>query len=676
VNATLSAVHAPDREAPPVLDWIRERVTLRVRRRLAWHRHLDAESDADPLVALSLDTREGEARFYESQDELLALGRRLAEVEADLQECSDDQSRLSPLFRLVRDLELTPLELDLLQAGVALELAPALGPAFLRLVGVPGVTEALVRRIFGHPPEPLLHPDGALLRWRLVTAHDIGPGAPPLLHVDPQFSSWLSGHAPLHVTLHGVVRVATVREPLTSWPIRQTAAAIVGHIEAGAPVRLVVAGIPGSGRRSFAASVLRSLGPAGLLVDSTAIADSNWPERCLLLARQTRLTGAIPIMELVATRAGSDLAAQLDLSILVCAPHERPMPVEHVIDLRVELPMPGLDERAALWRRLVPTSRTWPQDSLDGIARRYALPVGDLAAIGLRRPATPDAANELCRDYSRHRLGELGHVLRCSFRMADLVVPTKVRDHLAEFIFEARDRVAFWERPEVQRLYPRGTGLVTLFTGPAGTGKTMAAQVLAAELGLDLVRIDLASIVSKYIGETAKNIRQIFSVAAGMSAVLLFDEADALFARRTDVRDSHDRHANADTNYLLQLLEDFAGIAVLASNKKANIDPAFSRRIRHILDFPRPDTAARRQIWQQVLGELGTTMSAPILDALAALDLSGAQIKNVVLAATFMARSERSELAAPHLVRGLERELDKDGRALDRRERERLVLHA
>lgn len=675
MSATLSAARAPEREAPPVLDWIRERVVLRVRRRLAWHRQLDAESDGDPLVALSLDTREDEARFYQSHDELLALGRRLAAVEADLNECIDDQSRMSPLFRLARDLELSPPELDLLQAGVALELAPALGPAFLRLAGVPGVTEALVRRLFGHPSDPLLHLDGALLRWRLVTAHDIGPGTPPLLHVDPQFSSWLSGHAPLHTMLQGVVRVAPVREPMTNWPIRQTAAAIVGHLEAGAPVRLIVAGLPGSGRRSFAAAILRNLGPAGLLVDSTALADSSWPERCILIARQTRLTGAIPIMELVSARSGSDLAAQLDLSVLVCAPHERPTPVEHVVDLRVELPLPGLDERAALWRRLVPTSRTWPQDSLDGIARRYALPVGDVAAIGLRRPATPDAADELCREYSRYRLGELGHVLRCPFRMADLVVPAKVRDHLAEFIFEARDRVAFWERPEVQRLYPRGTGLVTLFTGPAGTGKTMAAQVLAAELGLDLVRIDLASIVSKYIGETAKNMRQMFSAAAGMSAILLLDEADALFARRTDVRDSHDRHANADTNYLLQLIEDFSGIAVLASNKKANIDPAFSRRIRHILEFPRPDVAARHQIWQQVLGELGAMLSAAVLDALAPLDLSGAQIKNVVLGATFMARNDRCALAPPQLVRALERELDKEGRALDRRERERLVMH-
>ena len=157
--------------------------------------------------------------------------------------------------------------------------------------------------------------------------------------------------------------------------------------------------------------------------------------------------------------------------------------------------------------------------------------------------------------------------------------------------------------------------------------------------------------------------------------MLLFDEADALFARRTDVRDSHDRHANTDTNYLLQLVEDFSGVAILASNKKANLDPAFTRRIRHILDFPRPDAAARRQIWRQILAELGSPLADLTLDSLAALDLSGAQIKNAILAALFVSRSETRPLAVQHVIRGLERELEKDGRSLDLRERERLASH-
>ena len=186
-------------------------------------------------------------------------------------------------------------------------------------------------------------------------------------------------------------------------------------------------------------------------------------------------------------------------------------------------------------------------------------------------------------------MGGLGRLLDCPFTWKDLVLPEKVRQNLEDFAFEAQERNRFWELATARRLFPRGTGLVGLFGGSPGTGKTMAAQVIAADLGLDLFRIDLATVVSKYIGETAKQLKQIFARAAMMNAVLLFDEADALFSKRTEVKDSHDRYANADTSYLLQLLEEYRGIAILATNKKQNVDAAFTRRIRYIVDFPRPD---------------------------------------------------------------------------------------
>ncbi len=219
---------------------------------------------------------------------------------------------------------------------------------------------------------------------------------------------------------------------------------------------------------------------------------------------------------------------------------------------------------------------------------------------------------------------------------------------------------------------------MALFSGPPGTGKTMAAQVIAADLELDLFRIDLAAVVSKYIGETAKHLAQIFIRASRMNAVLLFDEADALFAKRTEVKDSHDRYANADTSYLLQLLEEYRGIVILASNKKQNIDPAFIRRVRYVFEFPRPDAAERRKIWRQVIGELSDVETLKRLDAtieaLAAnIELSGAQIKNAVLASIFVARRSRDPLTMPHLLRGLERELGKEGRSVGTRERERLI---
>jgi SpoVK/Ycf46/Vps4 family AAA+-type ATPase len=188
-------------------------------------------------------------------------------------------------------------------------------------------------------------------------------------------------------------------------------------------------------------------------------------------------------------------------------------------------------------------------------------------------------------------------------------------------------------------------------------------------------------VVSKYIGETAKHLAQIFTRVARMNAVLLFDEADALFSRRTEIKDSLDRYANADTSYLLQLLEEYSGIVILASNKKQNIDPAFIRRVRYVFEFPRPDRPERQRIWRQVIGELAghetlTRLDGPIETLAANVEMSGAQIKNAVLASLFVARHGREPLAMPHLLRGIERELSKEGRSLETRARERLVRDA
>ena len=206
----------------------------------------------------------------------------------------------------------------------------------------------------------------------------------------------------------------------------------------------------------------------------------------------------------------------------------------------------------------------------------------------------------------------------------------------------------------------------------------MAAQIIAADLELDLFRIELATVVSKYIGETAKNLAQIFERAERLNAVLLFDEADALFSKRTEVKDAHDRYANADTSYLLQQLEEYEGIAILASNKKQNVDPAFMRRLRYVFEFPRPSADERQLIWYQVIGELFDEQLIADLDGtidkLARnIDLSGAQIKNTVLASSFIAKRQRQPLSLEHLIKGVERELNKDGRSLTAAEQQRLL---
>ena len=203
-------------------------------------------------------------------------------------------------------------------------------------------------------------------------------------------------------------------------------------------------------------------------------------------------------------------------------------------------------------------------------------------------------------------------MLECPFAWDDLVVPDVLRETLKDIVFEAQTRGAFWEEENSRRMFPQGRGLMALLSGPPGTGKTMAAQVIAASLQHDLFRIDLSSVISKYVGETSQNLERILSRAADMDAVLLFDEADAMFSKRvTEVRDAQDKFANTDAAYLLQAIESFPGIAILATNQKNNIDPAFIRRLRFVIDFDKPGSPSAWKSgpkWLSDLPELSESM--------------------------------------------------------------------
>ena len=224
-----------------------------------------------------------------------------------------------------------------------------------------------------------------------------------------------------------------------------------------------------------------------------------------------------------------------------------------------------------------------------------------------------------------------------------------------------RDRVlADWG---YERTVARTQGLKVLFAGESGTGKTMAAQVLAAELGMELFRVDLATVVSKYIGETEKNLERIFTAADGSNAILFFDEADALFGKRSEVGDSHDRYANIEVAYLLQRMELYPGAVILATNFKRNIDDAFIRRLDFVIDFPFPEADDRRRIWRLLLPEEAPVAEDVDLGFLATqFKLSGGAIRNCSLAAAFQAADEDAEIEMRHLVRAVAQEYGKQGR--------------
>jgi SpoVK/Ycf46/Vps4 family AAA+-type ATPase len=280
---------------------------------------------------------------------------------------------------------------------------------------------------------------------------------------------------------------------------------------------------------------------------------------------------------------------------------------------------------------------------------------------GLPQPADFERG---AREASRTRLGELAALLTERRGWETLVLPEAQREQLRSVSSHLRHRdmvLLEWGYEQAAASH----GIKVLFAGPSGTGKTMAAQVIATDLGLDVFRVDLATVVSKYIGETERNLDRIFGAAEGSNAILFFDEADALFGKRSEVKDAQDKYANVEVAYLLQRLEDFDGVAVLASNLRGNLDDAFKRRIDVLVDFPLPDAGARELLWRTCLGPEVALAPDVDLQALAAFDLAGGDIRNVAVGAAMAAAEDAGPVTMRHLVRAVQTEYRKLGRLSD-----------
>jgi SpoVK/Ycf46/Vps4 family AAA+-type ATPase len=283
------------------------------------------------------------------------------------------------------------------------------------------------------------------------------------------------------------------------------------------------------------------------------------------------------------------------------------------------------------------------------------------------------ALADACRELGRAEMSGLAHVLPQPYTREQLVVPIELAAELDLAGAWLRHRRQVLDRWGFGTRVAMGRGLTALFAGPPGTGKTMSAQVLARELGLELFRVDLSRVMSKYIGETEKNLARLFDDASACGAVLFFDEADALFGKRSAVKDAHDRYANVEIGYLLQRMEEHDGATVLATNRSSDLDDAFLRRFHFILDFPLPGPADRLRIWEGMFA--GTTARAPDLDLrlfAQSFEISGGEIKNCVLAAAYLAAAEERPIGASHIQRAIRRELAKSGRLLDDRHRSAL----
>jgi hypothetical protein len=672
-----------------------ERLRLMLRRRALWVRHrLAADPLAEHRAAIVSDAqadsvaagaeRAAEAAFRRDDPQSGALGEQIRGADAALARSAAalaDAGSPPAIDVLAARFGLAPLERDVL----LLCLAPQIEPGFERLYAYlqDDVTRAyptghLAAALLAPPDDPAavhavldrLAPDAPLRRYRLVTlagGDELSPASRPLV-LDDRVGDYLRGmnRPDLDVPLEP--------RPLDALPLSHDHELLVGQlgrwaaaeVSAGRWPALNLLGTPEVGADAVAVALSERLGLALRRLDLEALPPVGAERRdaLRLIEREAALLRLAVYAE---GREGAAAVSQLGALTIVSSEE----PVELAPDgIAVRIPPVRAEDQSAMWIAAFGGAEAAPA-GIERVVQQFDLGPRDIAgaaAAARARARLRDGSEtarpefddvwQACRDRVGRRLDDLAQRIEPSSRWEDLVVPAELDRGLRELCSHVEQRaVVFGEWGFGQRI-TRGRGVAALFAGPSGTGKTMAAEVLAGYLQLELYRIDLAGVVSKYIGETEKNLRRIFDAAERSGAVLLFDEADALFGRRTDVKDSHDRYANIEVNYLLQRMEDYRGLAILATNRKAALDQAFLRRLRFVLDFPFPEVESRRAIWERALPPEAPRDDLD-LDALSQLQIPGASIRSIALNAAFLAATEGTPIGTRHVRHAAQREYAK-----------------
>jgi hypothetical protein len=599
------------------------------------------------------------------------------ELQADAWELAGQELRLRSL---ARSFGLNGLDVEILIVA----LAPDLDPRFESLYGY-------------------LHDDVTRRRASVGLALELSG----LSTLDADARARLSGHGPL--VRHGLVEVEGSDRPLLSRGLRvrdRIASHLLGSDLMDSELAEVIAPVADDGgyapigqalaagirllhlhEEGVAAGVaaavgsVAALGAESIALDLRRLAAAPRPAGLIAEAlREARLTAAVlvagPLDALLPGNDGliRDLAESGWPTVLV---GRRPWDPawSPTVPLLLDAPQPDAVERTERWHRAL---RVDPVTS-NGHAAEFvqatmafhlgnaeidrAAEAGRLRALAEGRDMEPADLRAGARAQNSAGLERLAHRVAPSAGWDDLVLPPDVRAQLRELTARTRHRELVFDEWGIGGRSSRGHGITALFGGESGTGKTLAAEVIAGELGLDLYVIDLSTVIDKYIGETEKNLDRIFTEAARVNGVLLFDEADAIFGKRSEVRDARDRYANVEVAYLLQRMERFDGLAILTTNLRANLDEAFTRRLDVIVDFPMPDETARGALWRMHLPD-GLPRAGDLdLDFMARrFRLSGGHVRNICLTAAFLAAERGAAVSMADLVRGTEREYRKLGR--------------
>ena len=552
--------------------------------------------------------------------------------------------------------------------------------------------------------------DGPLVRRDIVRlVADPGHTEPPLLaqvlKLDERIVRRLLGDGGVDPVLRGSCGIieptgSGVEVPALEDRMEALAALLRQAGVTGEPLCLYLSGPAGWAKRQLAAAVAAGVGKPVLTVSlSDALAaDLTFDvlmRRVLDEARtQQAILYAEPLDVLLARQGPGEPRRLVDaltgyegITILAGTPVRPPAGLAARAVVPVNVPAPTHEERAEYWRACLAAAGEPVSDpALQQLAGRFRLAPEQIAdAVALARSSArlrlaaaggtsggEDAGGlelrELfaaARAQSDPALDGLAHKIEPVHDWTQIVLPDDTLAQLHELCQQVMHRRQVLDEWGFGRRLSVGKGVTALFAGPSGTGKTMAADIIARELGLDLYKIDLSGVVSKYIGETEKNLERIFTAAENANAILFFDEADALFGKRSEVRDSHDRYANVEVAYLLQKMDRFEGVAILATNLRQNMDEAFMRRLCFAIDFPFPDEEQRARIWRILFPAEANREPDIDFDALGAqLRISGGSIKNIVLNAAFLAASAEQSIGVRHLLHATRREYQKMGKVL------------
>jgi hypothetical protein len=531
----------------------------------------------------------------------------------------------------------------------------------------PYPTFALALALLPHPHWSALTPGAPLRTWRLVETGS-GPLTTAPVQLDERVLHALLGIEQLDRRLEPyAVPVVTTHEIPPSH--RALALDVAAAWTSGAASIVRVSGVDEADRRAVVAVAAAATG-RGLHVVRAADLPAGIDERDALVRlwqREQALAGRALLVE-VGDHAEEHLAASLLTRLSgPVAVSARDRTAGGPATWAVEVDTPTHDERLALWRdQLAAATTPADHDMVADVCAQFDLPASGVGAVTARVAGAPlDRARlwQAAREHSRPQLAGLAQRIDVRASWGDLVLPAAHLAALRDIVVHVRRRPTVHDAWGFALAGSRGLGITALFAGPSGTGKTLAAEVLAHELDLDLYRIDLSAVVSKYIGETEKNLRRVFDAAEGGGAVLLFDEADALFGKRSEVRDSHDRYANIEVSYLLQRMETYRGLAILTTNLRGSLDDAFSRRLRFVVQFPFPDVAQRRALWAQAFPP-GVPREDLDVDELARLSVTGGNIANIALSAAFGAAERGDRVRRADLLRAAQAEYAKLDRPL------------